>query len=637
MNKRTRLLILGLIMTLLLHIPSVQAAPTPADLLPQPTPTGANLTSLPGNNDHLVVDAPENQIFLPVIRGALPSMPEEEGNDPAQQRHGAEADTPLIVNAAGSLFHQKFTYSQWSNPWSHYGVSINGCHWFFWCFVYIRNGHHVATYSLADSASVTISGRNLPRHMAKVVWADLQDVVPPGNFAGWVISAGSITNSAQFEQSFLTTYLNGHQQEQRSIQSLAEAGLFEYFEHGQQLAFATSKAFDRVAISIDGEGLSAEAFNHIVFYYAFGASALDHDGDGVPDHLDIDDDNDGILDTIEDGIKDGIKDGSEDGSEDGSGYTDTDADGIPNRFDLDSDNDAILDNVEFQPSHSYRAPLGIDQNRNGLDDIYENGSASLANPAHTTSLRTQRLLFYDTVHSEPDLFDTGVRDPALYAVSNGDGMNSEEGEDAVAPTPTTSSTTFPLHTPTPYPTVPSEILLPTQTIVPSQTPTPSQTTASPPVGSAIIGDHLWLDNNGNGVQDIGEAGIADISVQLLAGCAGSEIVQTTVSNVNGDYLFQSLSAGTYRVQLPLPTGYSGFSPKAAILDRDYDSDLNGDGHTDCFPLAQDEEMYHVDGGLLPLDVPAIDAPATIVDADAARPEPTVPLPERRIFLPHVER
>ncbi|WP_343328723.1 T9SS type A sorting domain-containing protein [Polaribacter staleyi] len=53
----------------------------------------------------------------------------------------------------------------------------------------------------------------------------------------------------------------------------------------------------------------------------------DYDGDGVADIYDIDDDNDGVLDTVE-------------------GDVDTDNDGIPNRLDLDSDGDDCPDTIE---------------------------------------------------------------------------------------------------------------------------------------------------------------------------------------------------------------------------------------------------------------------------------------------------
>ena len=49
----------------------------------------------------------------------------------------------------------------------------------------------------------------------------------------------------------------------------------------------------------------------------------------INDDADLDDDNDGILDTVE-----------------GDDTVDTDGDGIPNNKDLDSDNDGILDAVE---------------------------------------------------------------------------------------------------------------------------------------------------------------------------------------------------------------------------------------------------------------------------------------------------
>ena len=67
----------------------------------------------------------------------------------------------------------------------------------------------------------------------------------------------------------------------------------------------------------------------------------DRDGDGVIDSVDLDDDNDGILDTDE-------------------GGGDFDMDGIPNWFDLDSDNDGIPDTVEAQPTATYNAPGAID-------------------------------------------------------------------------------------------------------------------------------------------------------------------------------------------------------------------------------------------------------------------------------------
>ena len=56
---------------------------------------------------------------------------------------------------------------------------------------------------------------------------------------------------------------------------------------------------------------------------------LDSDGDGVPNYRDLDDDNDGILDSIE-----------------GDDTVDTDGDGTPDYLDIDSDGDGCYDAVE---------------------------------------------------------------------------------------------------------------------------------------------------------------------------------------------------------------------------------------------------------------------------------------------------
>gem|GEM_PF-4058220 len=61
-----------------------------------------------------------------------------------------------------------------------------------------------------------------------------------------------------------------------------------------------------------------------------------------------------------------------------------------------------------------------------------------------------------------------------------------------------------------YSIAPTATPTPTPTDTPTPTPTPTATHVS-----AQIGDFVWLDVNANGVQDEGEAGIADIVVELL--------------------------------------------------------------------------------------------------------------------------
>jgi hypothetical protein len=86
----------------------------------------------------------------------------------------------------------------------------------------------------------------------------------------------------------------------------------------------------------------------------------DADGDGVPNYLDLDSDNDGIADVIEAGGTDANGDGIADG------FVDIDKDGFNDVLDGDRNNDGIIDNIN---------PLvitGPDNNNDGRPDSYPN-------------------------------------------------------------------------------------------------------------------------------------------------------------------------------------------------------------------------------------------------------------------------
>lgn len=91
----------------------------------------------------------------------------------------------------------------------------------------------------------------------------------------------------------------------------------------------------------------------------------DDDDDGVANDADIDDDNDGILDTVEDANLDNDNNPL-------SNPTDTDGDGIPNHLDLDSDGDGIPDNIEAQSTNGYISPAGT-FSTNGVNTAYGGG------------------------------------------------------------------------------------------------------------------------------------------------------------------------------------------------------------------------------------------------------------------------
>ncbi len=115
---------------------------------------------------------------------------------------------------------------------------------------------------------------------------------------------------------------------------------------------------------------------------------------------------------------------------------------------------------------------------------------------------------------------------------------------------------------------------------------------------AAIGDRVWLDTNANGQQDAGEAGVANVTVELYAcvgGAPAGAALATTTTNSNGDYAFLGLMPGQYIVKLITPNGYS-LSPVDVGADGT-DSDAGTGGFTGCYTLASGETNTTVDAGL----------------------------------------
>jgi gliding motility-associated-like protein len=106
----------------------------------------------------------------------------------------------------------------------------------------------------------------------------------------------------------------------------------------------------------------------------------DTDGDGIPNSLDLDSDGDGLYDVLESGGLDANGDGKVDGGVDERGIPlaakgglmppDTDGDGKQNPYDLDSDGDGIPDSVEKGPDGT--KPLDTDGD--GIPDYRDTDS-----------------------------------------------------------------------------------------------------------------------------------------------------------------------------------------------------------------------------------------------------------------------
>lgn len=112
---------------------------------------------------------------------------------------------------------------------------------------------------------------------------------------------------------------------------------------------------------------------------------------------------------------------------------------------------------------------------------------------------------------------------------------------------------------------------------------------------ASLGDKVWEDTDKDGIQDAGENGIANVTVNLY-NCLGA-LVATTTTDANGNYGFTNLVPGDYYVEFTLPTGYS-FSPEAEGNDASLDSDADETtGKTNCTTLTSGENDLTWDAGM----------------------------------------
>ncbi|MEM9594388.1 MAG: SdrD B-like domain-containing protein, partial [Acidobacteriota bacterium] len=171
--------------------------------------------------------------------------------------------------------------------------------------------------------------------------------------------------------------------------------------------------------------------------------------------------------------------------------------------------------------------------------------------------------------------DTLDNDPvsAAPALVDGAPLNLIEPADFFTLAPGESMTvTFQVTVDSPIAAGVTEFLCPA-TVNSNEGPPASDFAVNPVAdGPGIIGDFVWFDIDGDGVQDPGEPGIPGAQVNLHAAnnCDGP-VLETTTTDANGLYVFSSLPAGDYCVEVyeaTLPDGYfstTGNNPTVLTL------------------------------------------------------------------------
>ena len=123
-----------------------------------------------------------------------------------------------------------------------------------------------------------------------------------------------------------------------------------------------------------------------------------------------------------------------------------------------------------------------------------------------------------------------------------------------------------------------------------------------------IGDKVWADLDGNGLQTKGEPGVRNVTINLLDG-SGNPILddsnnpRTTTTDLFGNYNFDQLTAGDYQVEFVLPNGGESFTTNNVGGDDSIDSDANtSTGRSAVVTLSGSINNLDIDAGLLNANV-----------------------------------
>ncbi|MEM8930060.1 MAG: SdrD B-like domain-containing protein, partial [Acidobacteriota bacterium] len=99
------------------------------------------------------------------------------------------------------------------------------------------------------------------------------------------------------------------------------------------------------------------------------------------------------------------------------------------------------------------------------------------------------------------------------------------------------------------------------------------TVVDPVTEGAAIGDRVWFDVDGDGFQDVGEPGLANVTVNLfdpggdgMVGGGDDTLLATLVTDGNGNYLFDRLDAGSYYVDVDGTTLPAGLTTSPGTTD-----------------------------------------------------------------------
>jgi hypothetical protein len=118
---------------------------------------------------------------------------------------------------------------------------------------------------------------------------------------------------------------------------------------------------------------------------------------------------------------------------------------------------------------------------------------------------------------------------------------------------------------------------------------------------AALGNYVWIDSNGDGVQDASEKGVSGVTVILYA-ADGTTVVASTVTDADGRYYFGNLNPGTYVVGFETIPSNLSFTQQNTPGDNGNNTNSDADpttGKTGQIVLVAGETDLTIDAGLKP--------------------------------------
>jgi len=148
----------------------------------------------------------------------------------------------------------------------------------------------------------------------------------------------------------------------------------------------------------------------------------------------------------------------------------------------------------------------------------------------------------------------------------------------------------------------------------------------PEVDAVRIGDLVWQDTNLNGEPDPGEKGVPGITLQLYEASDPTTPISTTVTDEDGNYLFEGLPPGEYLVTVAPETLPTGSLPPVYYGEDPPNNESSSSG-----PLNPGEEA-------LDMDI-AVNSPGSLagvawldIDEDGVREPEETPFEEMTVQL-----